>query len=59
MGCRKPLLPGMPVLEASDRAAVIKTCLAKCNEIFEESDEANRLDACIVDRCNPECLAGR
>jgi hypothetical protein len=40
------------------RAAMIKTCLAKCNELFEESDEATRLDGCIVDRCNPECLAG-
>jgi len=58
MGCHKPLPPGVPVLGESDRAAVIKTCLTRCNELFEESDEATRLDGCIVDRCNPECLAG-
>ena len=58
MGCRKPLPPGMPELGASDRAAVIKTCLAKCSELFTASDEVIRLDGCIADRCNPECLAG-
>ncbi|MDC0749499.1 hypothetical protein [Polyangium mundeleinium] len=58
MGCRKPLPAGMPVLEDSDRAAMIKTCLARCGELFEPSDEATRLDGCIAERCNPECLAG-
>lgn len=59
MGCRKPLPAGMPALGDSDRAAVIKTCLDTCGKLFEPSEEATRLDGCMAERCNPECLAGR
>ncbi|MDC3956494.1 hypothetical protein KEG38_21720 [Polyangium jinanense] len=59
MGCRKPPPAGTPVLEDSDRAAMIQACLATCGQLFEPSDEATRLDGCIAERCNPECLAGK
>jgi hypothetical protein len=58
MGCRKPPFAGMPQLGDSDREAVTTLCLAKCNEMFEASEEAIRLDRCIAERCNSDCLSG-
>lgn len=60
MGCRKPLPPGAPKLEDTDRAAVIKTCIATCDGLFTDpTGEAARLDACIVTQCNSQCLTSR
>jgi hypothetical protein len=59
IGCRKPLPPGAPNLEPADRAAIVKTCLAKCGEHFADSEEATRLDACIAQRCESQCLTNR
>jgi hypothetical protein len=64
MGCRKPLPhgilpPGLPVLDAADRAAVVDTCLARCGEYMPYSEEAIRLDACITEHCESQCLVAR
>jgi hypothetical protein len=61
MGCRKPLPAGAPELSAEDRALVIKTCLSGCDERATDVvlAEAARLDVCITDHCEAQCLGSR
>ena len=57
LGCRKPLPSGAPKLADADRAAVIKTCVAHCDGMFEDATgEAVRMDECIATQCNSECI---
>lgn len=60
MGCRKPLPPGAPKLADSDRAAVIKNCIATCDGLFADpTGEAARLDECLATQCSADCLTSR